>query len=659
MKQLIFFFSLLSICMFTLGQDLNNGLVGYYPFNGNANDLSSKSNNGKIFGAYPTTDRFGNKKSAYYFNGVDNYILIDQKTPTISSTSYSISVWVKYSSQEGGASDYAALFIKAQTEPPYQGICTFIDYPNSGKIGHRAIGNDELYSTFQSNNEWVHLVFIKDEKKLFTYINGEKHSERKTSSFSLNNNSPIFLGCNQTSTISQNYQGSIDELRMYDRPLSDIEIQNLYLENKPLTTISNSTTSSNKNITTVANNKIELNTWYDLTTKEMPRDAKSISIKVDEIKTTLVINGYDEFEREYYGNGYQILQKRKVKFQNPNSGKTSIMYKLDPASRLQMAKFNLIGGSYRGEEIPWGEEMVLDKEKIILYFEPLPLDVEKIEWSGLPSTYIKFWDFTPVSFINYDSYLSSNVEAKIFKKLLKEKFSAAIKFGNSSEIEILLKNQNIDLEGLSNYELETLAANNKFASKVMPQMFKRVDNFTYVEKLLTFYPSEQSQIEQIAYQLTNSQNSQVCREYIRLFPKSSNIAVVNKRLQLAIAYEKQQMLIAEKEKEEKRREEKEYTITYKYQYDEWRYSKSMSDANTLQNCSAYDNGLILYRAGIKIGTASIYKMYCSNNQNKVIISIGNDIFQDFDYSSDIDGFIKRSIKSFVKRYLYEKAYFNW
>ena len=53
---------------------LTNGLIAYYPFNGNANDASGNGNNGTVYGATLTADRFGNPNSAYYFNGTNNYI---------------------------------------------------------------------------------------------------------------------------------------------------------------------------------------------------------------------------------------------------------------------------------------------------------------------------------------------------------------------------------------------------------------------------------------------------------------------------------------------------------------------------------------------------------------------------------------------------------
>ena len=55
---------------------LNDGLVAYYPFNGNANDESGNRNDGIVHGATLTTDRNGNAASAYVFDGVDDYIRI-------------------------------------------------------------------------------------------------------------------------------------------------------------------------------------------------------------------------------------------------------------------------------------------------------------------------------------------------------------------------------------------------------------------------------------------------------------------------------------------------------------------------------------------------------------------------------------------------------
>ena len=51
-----------------------NGLVAWYPFNGNANDSSGNGNNGTVHNATLSADRFNNPNSAYSFNGSSSYI---------------------------------------------------------------------------------------------------------------------------------------------------------------------------------------------------------------------------------------------------------------------------------------------------------------------------------------------------------------------------------------------------------------------------------------------------------------------------------------------------------------------------------------------------------------------------------------------------------
>lgn len=55
-----------------------NGLVGYWPFNGNADDASGNGNNGTVNGATLSTDKNGNVNAAYSFNGTSNNIGIPQ-----------------------------------------------------------------------------------------------------------------------------------------------------------------------------------------------------------------------------------------------------------------------------------------------------------------------------------------------------------------------------------------------------------------------------------------------------------------------------------------------------------------------------------------------------------------------------------------------------
>ena len=71
-----------------------DGLVGYWPFNGNANDDSLNGNNGTVNGASLTTDRFGNTNSAYNFDGLNSYIDCGNSSSISTPTNFTFSVWI-------------------------------------------------------------------------------------------------------------------------------------------------------------------------------------------------------------------------------------------------------------------------------------------------------------------------------------------------------------------------------------------------------------------------------------------------------------------------------------------------------------------------------------------------------------------------------------
>ena len=92
MKNLLLFFSYFIMSVVVYAQIPTNGLVAYYPFNGNANDESGNNNNGTVYGAKLTTDRFGKPNSAYSFDG-GSYIEVQNSSSLNPANSISITWW--------------------------------------------------------------------------------------------------------------------------------------------------------------------------------------------------------------------------------------------------------------------------------------------------------------------------------------------------------------------------------------------------------------------------------------------------------------------------------------------------------------------------------------------------------------------------------------
>ena len=78
-----------------------SGLLGWWPFTGNAHDSSGHGNNGTITGATLTTDRFGHTNSAYSFNGTSSYIDVPY-VPAFNQFPLTISAWIQTSSVHDG-----------------------------------------------------------------------------------------------------------------------------------------------------------------------------------------------------------------------------------------------------------------------------------------------------------------------------------------------------------------------------------------------------------------------------------------------------------------------------------------------------------------------------------------------------------------------------
>jgi hypothetical protein len=90
--------AILGLTFITIAQNVpsyvpTNGLVGWWPFTGNANDESGNGNNGTVNGATLTTDRFGQNQRAYSFNGITNDIGVSLSQEI--DTFMTLSFWIK------------------------------------------------------------------------------------------------------------------------------------------------------------------------------------------------------------------------------------------------------------------------------------------------------------------------------------------------------------------------------------------------------------------------------------------------------------------------------------------------------------------------------------------------------------------------------------
>lgn len=244
MKRFILPIVTLLICHFSFAQicnkeqlplNLQNGLVGYYPFCGNANDGSGSGNNGVVSGATLTTDRFGNANSAYNFNGTNNYITIANVAANTFTSTFSISVWVKPAIGYGSGSSPNGTQNQIVSKWGYGGVnnAAYSLGVDQAGIAFTGVHNGSASSSVNSSpstisiNEWHHLVSTLTGGVLKLYVDNVLV---KTISNSVNaQNSRYTLDIAREALGNYGYfKGVIDDIQLYNRALNACEVNQIY-----------------------------------------------------------------------------------------------------------------------------------------------------------------------------------------------------------------------------------------------------------------------------------------------------------------------------------------------------------------------------------------------------------------------------------------------
>ncbi len=207
----------------------SNGLVGWWPFNGNANDESGNGNHGMVNGATLTNDRFGNANMAYSFDGVNDLINVGNPLQLNNAlSSYSQSAWVFF----------------------YDTPVSFGSYPIVSKR-HDNTGNDWATPVFRSSQNfwffaddanyagpnyaisstialgtWKYSVFVKENDTYKIYLDGVLDVSIVDNHTMNGSSNDLIFGAQLA--WPQFFKGLIDDIGIWNRALTACEIQDLY-----------------------------------------------------------------------------------------------------------------------------------------------------------------------------------------------------------------------------------------------------------------------------------------------------------------------------------------------------------------------------------------------------------------------------------------------
>jgi peptidoglycan hydrolase-like protein with peptidoglycan-binding domain len=219
--------------------DLNDGLVAYYPFNGNANDESGNGYFGTEHGGIIYVD--GVAGQAVKLDGVDGFIESSYYPVFKDKEPFSISLWIKGNEQVNSVYLYG--FKKANKS----GIGIFNGTEETNRYfymfdDNRLVGKANCFYTSNIlDNSWHHIVAVRNTKRVSLYIDGKFITGTLdiTSGINLSPSRWIAIGANnhEIHNVHGFFDGVIDEFRIYNRALTIAEIQELATVNQSIPTI--------------------------------------------------------------------------------------------------------------------------------------------------------------------------------------------------------------------------------------------------------------------------------------------------------------------------------------------------------------------------------------------------------------------------------------
>lgn len=217
---------------------LNQGLLAFWPFDGNAQDESGNGNHGTVHNALLTTDRFSNVNHAYYFDGSSAYIEILNGNRFNIGNSFSFSIWIKL-----GVSLVADILSKYVSDTGWlietadANINTFgFTYFTAPSVYFAACTSIQL-----TTGKWRHLVVTKNDVTTRCYLDAQLIGlgNASTSATTMNNNLPLLIGAkNGANTLPASgayrfFNGALDDIFLFNRSLTSQEIFKLYQFDSP------------------------------------------------------------------------------------------------------------------------------------------------------------------------------------------------------------------------------------------------------------------------------------------------------------------------------------------------------------------------------------------------------------------------------------------
>ena len=214
--------------------DLTNGLVAYYSFNGNGNDLSGNGNNIDTIGYSFVNDQNGISANAIHFSYGTSLAI--PNSSSWDDNSFSVSLWAKFDSSKdpsywnqltGKRADYSLGAGRWVIADIGYGPGAANGFSYGGTFDYTGFGQNYISPT--PTSQWNHIALTYTSNLFSFYINGSLVSQTSTSG-SLNSalTRPIIIGGNGYIDATQTLNGDISDYMYYNTTLSSSQVSQLY-----------------------------------------------------------------------------------------------------------------------------------------------------------------------------------------------------------------------------------------------------------------------------------------------------------------------------------------------------------------------------------------------------------------------------------------------
>ena len=198
-----------------------DSLVGWWPFNGNANDESGNGNHGTVTSAVLSNDRNNNSNSSFYFDGSSNYITVPYFSHLpLSNKSRTVSVWMLPLAQADQWTLTAVAYGQGQTNNAYMfGLAKNMLAVEGWGFGYGT-------TLYYNDTNWIHSVCTYENDTVKIYVNSKLIGVGTIKNLDTKIGDLIF-GVRVAKDLGF-FKGKLDDIGIWNRALDSNEIKSIY-----------------------------------------------------------------------------------------------------------------------------------------------------------------------------------------------------------------------------------------------------------------------------------------------------------------------------------------------------------------------------------------------------------------------------------------------